>query len=83
VLGVLNRPQLDRRLHDLDALLEALEQTNLEHRLSVPMSVTMRLHELGLVDHDRMSAAELIPTILELQRQVRRHLALTRRKGSA
>ncbi len=80
---MLSRTQLDQRLEDLGDVLESLEQMNLHHEAQLPISVSRHLHELGIVDQDRLGPAAVIPIALEQQQVVRRRLGSPRRRGPA
>jgi len=70
--------QLNRQLHELDRLLEALEQLNLRNQTLLPSGITVRLQE-GMVDVKGVDPSALIPRVLDEQQRVRRRLASMRR----
>ena len=74
-----DQSQLNRQLHELDRLLEALEQLNLRNRTLLPSGITVRLEELGMVDVKGVDPSVLIPRVLDEQQRVRRRLASMRR----
>jgi flagellar biosynthesis/type III secretory pathway chaperone len=71
--------QLNQQLHELDRLLEALEQLNLRNQTVLPKGITDRLQALGIVDVKGVDPSVLIPRVLDEQQSVRRRLASTRR----
>jgi hypothetical protein len=73
-----DQSQLNQQLHELDRLLEALEQLNLRNQTVLPNGITNRLQALGLVDDKGVDPAVLIPRVLDEQQRVRRRLASTR-----
>jgi hypothetical protein len=73
-----DQSQLSQQLHELDRLLEALEQLNLRNQTVLPNGITNRLQALGLVDDKGVDPAVLIPRVLDEQQRVRRRLASTR-----
>jgi len=73
-----NQSQLNRQLHELDRLLEALEQLNLRNQTLLPSGITVRLQE-GMVDVKGVDPSALIPRVLDEQQRVRRRLASMRR----
>lgn len=76
---MLDQSQLNRQLHELDRLLEALEQLNLRNQTLLPSGITKRLQELGMVDVKGVDPSVLIPRVLDEQQRVRRRLASMRR----
>jgi hypothetical protein len=72
---MLDQSQLNQRLHELDRLLEALEQLNLRNQTLLPSGITVRLEELGIVDIKGVDPSVLIPRVLDEQQRVRRQLA--------
>jgi hypothetical protein len=76
---VLDQSQLNRQLHELDRLLDALEQLNLRNQTLLPSGITKRLQELGMVDVKGVDPSVLIPRVLDEQQRVRRRLASMRR----
>jgi len=73
-----DQAQLNRQLHELDRLLEALEQLNLRNQTLLPSGITVRLQE-GMVDVKGVDPSALIPRVLDEQQRVRRRLASMRR----
>jgi hypothetical protein len=73
-----DQSQLNQQLHELDRLLEALEQLNLRNQTVLPNGITNRLQALGLVDDKGVDPAVLVPRVLDEQQRVRRRLASTR-----
>ena len=47
---MLDQCQLNQQLHELDRLLEALEQLNLRNQTLLPSGIARRLQQLGMVD---------------------------------
>jgi len=76
---MLDQSQLNRQLHELDRLLEALEQLNLRNQTLLPNGISVRLQELGMVDVKGVDPSVLIPRVLAEQQRVRRRLASMRR----
>ncbi len=76
---MLDQSQLNWQLHELDHLLEALEQLNLRNQTLLPSGITNRLQELGMVDVKGVDPSVLIPRVLDEQQRVRRQLASMRR----
>ena len=76
---MLAQSQLNQQLHELDRLLEALEQLNLRNQTLLPNGITVRLQELGMVDVKGVDPSVLIPRVLDEQQRVRRRLASMRR----
>jgi hypothetical protein len=76
---MLDQSQLNQQLHELDRLLEALEQLNLRNQTLLPNVINVRLHELGMVDIKGADPSVLIPRVLDEQQRVRRRLASMRR----
>jgi hypothetical protein len=74
-----DQSQLNQQLHELDRLLEALEQLNLRNQTLLPNGITVRLEELGMVDVKGVDPSVLIPRVLDEQQRVRRRLASMRR----
>jgi hypothetical protein len=74
-----DQSQLNRQLHELDRLLEALEQLNLRNQTLLPSGITKRLQELGMVDVKGVDPSVLILRVLDEQQHVRRRLASMRR----
>jgi flagellar biosynthesis/type III secretory pathway chaperone len=74
-----DQSQLNQQLHELDRLLEALEQLNLRNQTVLPNGITDRLQALGIVDIKGVDPSVLIPRVLDEQQSVRRRLASTRR----
>jgi hypothetical protein len=70
------------QLRDLDIVLEALEQMNMERATAVPGRVAQLLHELGLMDHDALSAPELMVRVLDKQQHVLRQRGSMRREST-
>jgi hypothetical protein len=79
---MLDQSQLNQQLHELDRLLEALEQLNLRNQTLLPNGITVRLQELGMVDIKGADPSVLIPRVLDEQQRVRRRLASMRRGGT-
>jgi hypothetical protein len=79
---MLDQSQLNRQLHELDGLLEALEQLNLRNQTLLPNAITVRLQELGMVDIKGADPSVLIPRVLDEQQRIRRRLASMRRGGT-
>lgn len=75
---MLDQSQLNQQLHELDRLLEALEQLNLRNQTLLPNGITVRLQELGMVDVKGVDPSVLIPRVLDEQQRVRRRLASMR-----
>lgn len=71
-----DQAQLNRQLHELDRLLEALDQLNLRNQTLLP---TKRLQELGMVNVKGVDPSVLIRRVLDEQQPVRRRLASMRR----
>ncbi len=77
---MLDQSQLNKQLHELDRLLEALEQLNLRNQTLLPNEISVRLQELGMVDVKGVDPVSvLIPRVLDEQQRVRRLLASIRR----
>jgi hypothetical protein len=76
---LLDQSQLNRQLHELDGLLEALEQLNLRNQTTLPSGIRKRLQELGMVDVKGVDPSVLIPRVLDEQQRIRRQLASLRR----
>ena len=76
---MLDQSQLNQQLHELDRLLEALEQLNLRNQTVLPNGITNRLQALGMVDFKGVAPSVLIPRVLDEQQRVRRRLVSTRR----
>ena len=77
---MLDQSQLNKQLHELDRLLEALEQLNLRNQTLLPNEISVRLQELGMVDVKAVDPVSvLIPRVLDEQQRVRRLLASIRR----
>jgi len=76
---MLDQSQLNPQLHELDRLLEALEQLNLRDQTVLPNGITNRLQALGLVDVKGVDPSVLISRVLDEQQRVRRRLASMRR----
>jgi len=76
---MLDQSQLNQQLHELDRLLEALEQLNLRNQTLLPNGITNRLQALGMVDVKGVAPSVLIPRVLDEQQRVRRRLVSTRR----
>ncbi len=74
-----DQAQLNRQLHELDRLLEALEQLNLRNQTLLPSGITKRLQELGMVNAKGVDPSVLIRRVLDEQQPVRRRLASMRR----
>ncbi len=74
-----DQAQLNRQLHELDRLLEALEQLNLRNQILLPSGITKRLQELGMVNAKGVDPSVLIRRVLDEQQPVRRRLASMRR----
>ena len=73
-----NQSQLNRQLHELDRLLEALEQLNLRNQTLLPSGITVRLQE-GMVDVKGVEPSVWIPRVLDELQRIRRRLASMRR----
>jgi hypothetical protein len=76
---MLDLSQPNHQLHELDRLLEALEQLNLRNRTVLPNGITNRLQALGMVDAKGVDPPGLIPRVLDEQQRVRRRDASMRR----
>jgi len=77
---MLDQSQLNQQLHELDRLLEALEQLNLRNQTLLPNGISVRLQELGMVGVKSVDPLSvLIPRVLDEQQRVRRLLASIRR----
>lgn len=76
---MLDQSELNQQLHELDRLLDALEQLNLRNQTVLPNGITTRLQALGMVDVKGVDPPVLIPRVLDEQQRVRRRLASMRR----
>ena len=76
---MLDQSQLNRQLHEIDRLLEALEQLNLRNQTVLPNWINKRLQELGMIDVKGVDPSVLIPRVLDEQQRVRLRLASMRR----
>jgi hypothetical protein len=76
---MLDQSKLNHQLHELDRLLEALEQLNLRNQTVLRKGITNRLQSLGMVDVKGVDPPVLIPRVLDEQQGVRRRLASMRR----
>jgi hypothetical protein len=74
-----DQSQLNQQLHELDRLLEALEQLNLKNQTLLPNGITVRPEELGMGNVKGVDPSVLIPRVLDEQQRVRRRLASMRR----
>jgi hypothetical protein len=75
---MLDQSQLNEQLHELDRLLEALEQLNLRDQTVLPNGITNRLQALGMADVKGVDPSVLIPRVLDEQQRVRRAFASMR-----
>jgi hypothetical protein len=62
-----NDSPLERRLRQLDAMLDALEDLNLNGMRFLPVRVGSALIDLGIENPYRWSITQLIDKVLELQ----------------